>query len=244
VGCCVGLRGIRIQNLVNELNGEKIDIVEWNPDPKVFIANALNPAQVTSVVINEDENTATVVVPDRLLSLAIGKEGQNARLAAKLTGWRIDIESASAAEAEKALAEEKARDEQPIAEAPVEEALIEQPEAPAAELEEPLPLELAEPDTEAEAIGEHVESLAPEEEELLPVEAVEPIEEVVAEASPIPQLRFAEDIFPTKVTKPGKKAKKAKGKGKAKEEDVVKPKKVRRTPVPKDEVDEYADLLD
>jgi transcription termination/antitermination protein NusA len=93
VGSCVGMRGVRIQNVVNELSGEKIDVVQWDPDPAVFVANALSPAQVVSVTINEDENTARVIVPERQLSLAIGKEGQNARLAAKLTGWRIDIRS-------------------------------------------------------------------------------------------------------------------------------------------------------
>jgi len=98
VGACVGLRGIRIQNIVNELNGERVDVVQWDPDPARFVANALSPAQVVSVVITELENTAAVTVPDRQLSLAIGKEGQNARLAAKLTGWRIDIKSQSAAE--------------------------------------------------------------------------------------------------------------------------------------------------
>jgi N utilization substance protein A len=93
VGSCVGMRGVRIQNIVNELNGEKIDVVEWDEDVKRYVANALSPAQVSSVETNEDEKTATVVVPERQLSLAIGKEGQNARLAAKLTGWRIDIKS-------------------------------------------------------------------------------------------------------------------------------------------------------
>ncbi len=101
VGCCVGLRGIRIQNIVNELNGEKIDVVQWSDDPRVFIANALSPAQVISVTLNEAETTALVKVPDKHLSLAIGKEGQNVRLAAKLTGWRIDIKSVSEIEAEK-----------------------------------------------------------------------------------------------------------------------------------------------
>ena len=101
VGSCVGLRGVRIQNVVNELNGERIDVIQWDADPNVFIANALSPAQVVGVDGNEAENTAVVVVPDGQLSLAIGKEGQNARLAARLTGWRIDIKSASAAEAEK-----------------------------------------------------------------------------------------------------------------------------------------------
>lgn len=103
VGSCVGMRGIRIQSLVNELGGEKIDVVEWSADPRVFIANALSPARVSYVILDERANprTATVVVPDDQLSLAIGKEGQNARLAAKLTSWRIDIKSESAAQAER-----------------------------------------------------------------------------------------------------------------------------------------------
>jgi N utilization substance protein A len=107
VGACVGMRGVRIQNIVNELGGEKIDVVEWNEDPSRYVANALSPAQVSEVLISEEDNTATVVVPERQLSLAIGKEGQNARLAAKLTGWRIDIksEAALAAEREAALIE-------------------------------------------------------------------------------------------------------------------------------------------
>ncbi|HEU4323697.1 MAG TPA: transcription termination factor NusA [Roseiflexaceae bacterium] len=95
VGSCVGMRGIRIQNIVNELNNEKIDVVQWSSDAKEFIANALSPAQVVEVQLREDEHAATVIVPDKQLSLAIGKEGQNVRLAAKLTGWRIDIKSAS-----------------------------------------------------------------------------------------------------------------------------------------------------
>ncbi|HEY7063980.1 MAG TPA: transcription termination factor NusA [Chloroflexota bacterium] len=99
VGSCVGMRGVRIQNVVNELSGEKIDVVQWDADPAVFVANALSPAQVVSVTIAEDENTARVIVPERQLSLAIGKEGQNARLAAKLTGWRIDIRSDAAMQA-------------------------------------------------------------------------------------------------------------------------------------------------
>lgn len=101
VGACVGLRGIRIQNIVNELNGERIDVVQWNPDPEKFVMNALSPAQAHSVQILPDGTTAEVVVSDHHLSLAIGKEGQNARLAAKLTGLRIDIRSLSAPEEEK-----------------------------------------------------------------------------------------------------------------------------------------------
>jgi len=105
VGCCVGLRGIRIQNIVGELSGEKIDVVAWSADLGTFVANALSPAQILSVMINRTDGSATVVVPDRQLSLAIGKEGQNVRLAAKLTGARIDIKAASAVEAERAAAE-------------------------------------------------------------------------------------------------------------------------------------------
>lgn len=98
VGSCVGMRGTRIQSIVNELNGEKIDVVQWNPDLSYFIANSLSPAKVMNVMLSDEKGkTALVVVPDKQLSLAIGKEGQNARLAAKLTGWRIDIKSTSEA---------------------------------------------------------------------------------------------------------------------------------------------------
>jgi len=95
VGSCVGPRGMRVENVVNELKTEKIDIVKWSQDPAEYIANALNPARVLSVYISEGEKAARVVAPDNQLSLAIGKEGQNARLAAKLTGWKIDIKSQS-----------------------------------------------------------------------------------------------------------------------------------------------------
>ena len=98
VGACVGHKGMRVQTIVNELRGEKIDIVKWNTDPAKYIANALSPAKVVSVEINEVEKVSRVVVPDYQLSLAIGKEGQNARLAAKLTGWKIDIKSESQVE--------------------------------------------------------------------------------------------------------------------------------------------------
>jgi transcription termination/antitermination protein NusA len=91
VGSCVGIRGVRIQNIVNELYGEKIDVIEWSPDTATFISNALSPAKPTNVALNEIEKVATVIVPSDQMSLAIGKEGQNARLAYKLTGWRIDI---------------------------------------------------------------------------------------------------------------------------------------------------------
>lgn len=95
VGSCVGQKGQRVQAIVDELNGEKIDIVQWSQDPKEFVANALSPSKVLHVEVNEEEKATTVVVPDYQLSLAIGKRGQNARLAAKLTGWKIDIKSES-----------------------------------------------------------------------------------------------------------------------------------------------------
>ena len=118
IGACVGLRGTRIQVISRELRGEKIDIVEWSPDPAVFVARALSPAKVSSVTLSEpeegegaDENRSVlVVVPDNQLSLAIGKKGQNARLAAKLTGFRVDIKS------EGELEEERRRDEEERAE--------------------------------------------------------------------------------------------------------------------------------
>jgi len=93
VGACVGPKGSRVQAISNELKGEKIDIIKWSEEPEEYIANALSPAKVSSVILDSDNKTATVVVPDSQLSLAIGKEGQNARLSAKITGWKIDISS-------------------------------------------------------------------------------------------------------------------------------------------------------
>ncbi|MBR6401680.1 MAG: transcription termination/antitermination protein NusA [Firmicutes bacterium] len=132
VGACVGKNGARVNAVVNELKGEKIDIVPWNEDPKKFIASALNPAEVISVdIINEEEHSARVVVPDNQLSLAIGKEGQNVRLAAKLTGWKVDIKSQTQAkllEEEEALAvpdDEELPDNTDTAEETVDEAVEE-----------------------------------------------------------------------------------------------------------------------
>lgn len=131
VGACVGLNGTRVNAIVNELRGEKIDIVNWNENAAILIENALSPAKVVSVIANDEEKTARVVVPDYQLSLAIGKEGQNARLAARLTGFKIDIKSESQAKQAEEL--EKAQQ-------------IEEPEQPQ-ELEE-LKLEIAEEGTE------------------------------------------------------------------------------------------------
>ncbi|KKE78403.1 transcription termination factor NusA [Oceanobacillus caeni] len=105
VGSCVGQKGQRVQAIVDELKGEKIDIVQWSEDPKVYVSNALSPSKVIEVLVDEEEKATTVIVPDYQLSLAIGKRGQNARLAAKLTGWKIDIKSESEAREEGILSE-------------------------------------------------------------------------------------------------------------------------------------------
>ena len=151
VGACVGLRGIRIQNVVNELLGEKIDVIEWDRDLTRFIANSLSPANVDHVAVNEDDGSAVVVVPDRVLSLAIGREGQNARLAAKLTGWHIDIRGATqaamaaAAEAEAVAAAAATPEPEPepeTAPAPVEAvAIVEEPVAAETPVEEAIAAE-------------------------------------------------------------------------------------------------------
>ena len=132
VGSCVGKKGIRIQNIINELNGEKIDVIEWNEEPSIYIASSLLPATVMAVDINDEEKFARVIVPDDQLSLAIGKSGQNARLAAKLTGWKIDIksenqfrqmlqESQEAEESEEATPEGDEAENVEVAEEPVKE---------------------------------------------------------------------------------------------------------------------------
>ena len=114
VGSCVGPRGMRVENVVSELKTEKIDIIKWSSDPAEYIANALNPARVISVFTADGEKSARVIVPDNQLSLAIGKEGQNARLAAKLTGWKIDIKSQSQVEQMIAEGELAAQEEEDI----------------------------------------------------------------------------------------------------------------------------------
>jgi N utilization substance protein A len=227
VGCCVGLRGIRIQNIVNELNGEKIDVVMWNPDPAAFIANALSPAQILSVGLNKEEGIAAVVVPDKQLSLAIGKEGQNARLAAKLSGWRVDIKSASAFEAEKEeLAKQMVETEEKAVVA--EEIPAEIPVVP-----EPI-LAAPEPEVEKE-----------EEEEAVPVASLDTAEVIPFEPQVIEEkqeLRFAEDILVSGPHKPeGKSKKKKKKVAQAKErgEDGIRLRRVRRDEDLYDEEDEY-----
>jgi len=231
VGCCVGLRGIRIQNIVSELSGEKIDVVMWSPEPANFIANALSPAHIVGVQLNKNEQVATVIVPDKQLSLAIGKEGQNARLAAKLTGWRIDIKSASTAEAEK-IKEVKPAAEAEIAEEIAPEEAAEAPAEAAAEekLPEEIMADLESLVTEEPAAEEKAEEAAGEP---VPAEIVMPPQlRKQAAAQAKTELRFAEDIMAPRrakeVEKPAKYKKKKKG-GYTKEgEEGIKAKKGRR----------------
>jgi len=210
VGACVGLRGIRIQNIVNELGGERIDVVQWDNDAGRFVANALSPAQVLGVSVDAGENTASVVVPDRQLSLAIGKEGQNARLAAKLTGWRIDIRSETIAQQERAagvVAEAEAVIEQPVPK-PAAKRRAKAPPEPVAAEEAALPPEeeaaLAFVEAEEEVSAGEVAAEAPE-----PVAASAPAAE-----PPKRGIRFAEEILPAAAVEAPAKGKKAKaGKG-------------------------------
>ncbi|MFO7265431.1 MAG: transcription termination factor NusA [Bacillota bacterium] len=216
VGACVGPRGARVQAVVQELRGEKIDIVEWSPDPARFVANALSPAKVVQVFLNHEEKSARAVVPDHQLSLAIGKEGQNARLAARLCGWKIDIKSESQMaelavleaqrafeEAEAALrakraAQAAARAAQQAAEAETAPAVAETAPAAAAEkvaVEEPAPagaeVEVLEEDlAPVEEFPEEEEREEPE--ELLPPEDEdldEELEEELLEKRAAPKRR-------------------------------------------------------
>lgn len=149
LGACVGQNGYRVNVIVSELGGEKIDVINWSEDPKEFIAAALSPSKVLEVALNEAEQSAKIVVPDHQLSLAIGKEGQNARLSAKLTGWRIDIKSETQARETNFLAED------PVTEEAAEETTAE--EAVAEETADEAVEEAAEEDvtaTEETAEGE------------------------------------------------------------------------------------------
>ena len=182
VGSCIGIRGNRIQSIVNELQGEKIDIVLWDSDPRTFIANALSPSEPVQVELIDPEQTAVVVVPDRQLSLAIGKEGQNTRLAARLSGWRLDIKGMTEWEEIRearlhAAAEAAAR---AAAEAAQIAAAKAETEADAAGIETPEPVPELAVVAEAEAIVEGMsEALDAAEAAATPVE--EPAVEVVAE---------------------------------------------------------------
>ncbi len=226
VGSCVGLRGIRIQNIVNELNGERIDVVRWDSNAATFVANALSPAQVSSVEVDEGRRIATVVVPDRQLSLAIGKEGQNARLAAKLTGWRIDIKSLSVAEAERAAKEAEAAAVEPLAPTVEEDRAV----------EELAPLITTATAPVAESVGEEATTpVAVEEAQEEVALGPDVLAEIEAPREPA-QIRFAEEILAPRSVKAdtkGKKGRKRKGRVEGEDESpetegVAKPKQGRR----------------
>ena len=196
VGACVGLRGIRIQNIVNELQGEKIDVIQWSRDLSVYISHALSPAQPLRVDLNEEEQAAVIVVPDRQLSLAIGREGQNARLAAKLTNWKIDIKSSTEIEIERmrvqiegAVAERETSEAAPaeaVAPAPAEAGAGDDTERAAAVAAEEAAI-MAELEAEAEAAAsrqaeeaeEATGGLSPE--EMLALESLDQIDEEIEE---------------------------------------------------------------
>ncbi len=194
VGACVGTRGSRVQSVVDELNGEKIDIIFWSDSPEELIANVLSPATVEEVIIeDEEEKTATAIVPDYQLSLAIGKQGQNVRLAAKVSGWKIDImshtqyeEALAAAEAEYEEELEEAGYEEEPEEAGYDEEFPqeESPEVPAADYEEELTEE------EPTEISEDEEPEAPDEE---PEDIAEPAEEEAEDAAEPEETGDAED---------------------------------------------------
>ena len=229
VGSCVGLRGIRIQNIVNELNGERIDVVQWDQDPARFVANALSPAQVLNVTVSEETNTASVVVPDRQLSLAIGREGQNARLAAKLTGWRIDIKPESAMQEVLAAA--------PAAAKPAAAARTPAPAAPPEEREAQPWMEVIE--------GEGAEAAPAVAEPAAEAEEAPAAAAATAKAA-AGGIRFAEEVLTTPAAGgDGKKRKKTKKVERKPEEAEAKAKKApkrARRPVIVEEEDEFEEF--
>jgi N utilization substance protein A len=223
VGACVGLRGVRIQNIVNELNGERIDVVLWDPEPLRFVAHALSPAQVVQVRLDEETNTAEVVVPDRQLSLAIGKEGQNARLAAKLTGWRIDIKSQSLYEE---ITGEEATMAPRAATVPEPAAVGAAPPAPATPARAKRALTPEEEAVLAYAAQQHAEAATAEAEQegaAADVQAPAAAGEAPAAEAAAPQIRFAEEILTSEREERERKRKK-----RLDEEEAAKPKKARR----------------
>jgi N utilization substance protein A len=190
VGATVGQRGARVQAVVAELGGEKIDIIPWNDDASVFVANALSPAQVISVDIDEEKRIANVTVPERMLSLAIGREGQNARLAARLTGWRIDIRSDVSVAA-------KAAEDEAAAGGPVAPVVAETVPAAAAEAPAPAAAALAPAagtpvaETAAASIAEVAEVAAPAKKTRAKKAAAEPATALAAKPAPEPEAAAA-----------------------------------------------------
>jgi N utilization substance protein A len=263
VGSCVGLRGIRIQNIVNELQGEKIDVIQWHPDPAVFLANALSPCPVTRVELDPKSNGAIVVVPDRQLSLAIGKEGQNARLCAKLSGLMVNIKSVT--EAEEARIQRAAdvaqhlKDVPSISEPSTEKEITpvgtSQPQAPETQW-------TVEPALEPQRVLSIEEQLA---EATLEIEAATEGPAVVKAAEPaeipdivwkVPQVaqrpqrvRFAEDIMAPRADAPPESRRRGRqsrvGQARVVEEEAARPtKRARRNEYPLDEDEDQDQVVD
>ncbi|MEW5866515.1 MAG: transcription termination factor NusA [Bacillota bacterium] len=209
VGACVGPRGMRVQKIVSELRGEKIDIIQWHDDPGIYVSNALSPARVILTRVDENTHVARAIVPDNQLSLAIGKEGQNARLAAKLTGWKIDIKSDSQARAleeeEERLAAEEATRAAEEAARRAEEAQEEEGAVPAAEMqpetpelpEVPVPPETFEAPGQAAILPEI--TAVPEEDESRGLEA----QPVTSEVTRLGGEAVAEEVVAEQAIRPG-----------------------------------------
>ncbi|MCY3557475.1 MAG: transcription termination factor NusA [Chloroflexi bacterium] len=193
IGSCIGMRAMRIQNIVNELHGERVDVIQWDRDPRLFVEHALSPAQILAVRIDRETNTAECAVPDMQLSLAIGREGQNARLAARLTGFRIDIKPQTVAERMQqegrgpfAPQEEIEIEPEPLPE-PEPVRAAPQPERPAAEAPAPQPVEIPTPSAPSEE-----PELVEEEPELEPaLQATE----LAPAARDEGQIRFGEELL-------------------------------------------------
>ncbi|MFN3975422.1 MAG: transcription termination factor NusA, partial [Dehalococcoidia bacterium] len=233
VGTCVGLKGFRIQNIMKELQGEKVDVIPWHRDPAIFVANALSPAQVVKVVAHEGTKRATVVVPDKQLSLAIGKEGQNARLAARLTGWHIEIVSLTEYETQQAAQQAQVA-QQAVAEAPPPAPPPPVPvpipaEVPPVAPQVPVPMAAQVPEAPLAPPGPTPASPVPEASSPpVPVEEAEgaqPREDIwsISRIAVHPSgIRFAEDVLP-------KKGKEVEREGRGKERKGKKAKRIRFT---------------
>ena len=204
VGACVGLRGIRIQNIVNELQGEKIDVIQWYRDPAMFVSRALSPAQPLRVELDEEEGAATVVVSDRSLSLAIGRDGQNARLSAKLTGWKVDIKSSTELEIERmkraieGQVAEREAEELPAELAAADTTVTAEP-VPAAEAEAPEVIKVEEPVAVAPAAETEASAEPAGEDEELAVSEAEIAAEEAARLSAEEELALVSLDLPTTV---------------------------------------------
>ena len=232
VGSCVGQKGIRIQNIINELSGEKIDVIEWNADPAIYISSALLPAQVMAVDIHEEEKFAQVIVPDDQLSLAIGKAGQNARLAAKLTTWKIDIKSESQFREMMQKAQEEAENAEVTTEEANSEEVIEEVEEKVTKKATKKSTKKVEESEAAEEVKE--EKKTTKKTKVKKEETADEAEEKPAKKTTKKAAKKAEDGEEVE-EKPKKTAKKTTKKSEENKEEPAKEKKTRKTKKKTDE---------